>query len=374
MQERQLLHNITENNWSQGGCKQVKPFLSIIVPVYNVEHFLGRCLDSLSKQTMQEIEVLMVNDGSTDGSREIAAAYALRDNRFRLIDQDNQGLSGARNKGLGAASGEYVAFVDSDDWVAPDMFAVMYAEAERSQADICACDYALAYEDRSEPDMLKLDRTRIEIEEYGLDRLWNSKKYAVVVWNKIYRRSIIAAHRLNFESNRNVFSEDVLFNLFFLRHAKVFASVPDTFYYYFQRPNSLTSTRKPNYMRRELYLVDRFVEFYADYRDRDVYNRILNRLFFERVQNSCVHDVEYKVAVSETKRELLQASTYPGFEANMKAVSEDREVWKPMRMFAFLCLQKKYTAAVLLLRALAVRSRVASFVKSRSRNRQYSSA
>ncbi|WP_172250139.1 glycosyltransferase [Saccharibacillus deserti] len=345
----------------------MRPLISIIVPVFNVENFLDRCLSSLTSQTLKDIEIVVVNDGSTDSSREIARAHAEQDDRIRVIDQSNQGLSGARNTGIGEAKGEYLAFVDSDDWVDPEMFAAMYAEAVRTHADICACDYTLAYERDSVSNVLKLEAERIDIEVYGLDRLWNSKKYAVVVWNKIYRRSLVEEYRLRFESNRRVFSEDVLFNLCFLRHASVFASVPGAFYHYFQRPDSLTSSWKPDYLKRELYLVDRFADFYADYDNREVYLRILNRLFFERVQNSCVHDVEFRISLNEARSGLLQASLHPGFHDQMRTASRDPEVWRPMRLFANLCARRRYTSAIFLLRTLSGVSRTLRKVRSAGR-------
>ncbi|WP_169833792.1 glycosyltransferase [Saccharibacillus sacchari] len=339
------------------------PLVSVVVPVFNVERFLRRCLDSLIHQTLKRIEIIVVNDGSTDGSREIMDSYAKSDSRVIIIDQKNQGLSAARNTALNAAKGLYVAFVDSDDWIEINALAAMYEEAAREEADICACDYALAYEDRIEHDVLGLGTERIVIEQYGLDRLWNSKKYAVMVWNKLYRRSLIEAHGLRFESNSKVFSEDVLFNLCFLRHANVFVSVKHTLYYYLQRPDSLTSTRKPDYMKRELHLVEKFEEWYADYDDRNVYARILNRLFFERVQNSCVHDADYGVALFESIKDLKFAATYHGFSERMDAIARDSETWRPMRVFAFLCAKKRYMAAVLWLRALCTASGKLRFLK-----------
>ena len=118
-----------------------KPLVSIIVPVYQVVDYVGVCVESLLRQTYKNLEILLVDDGSTDGSGEICDEYANRDNRIRVIHQENQGLSAARNTGLDQALGEYVAFVDSDDAVLPDFIETLYDLADRYQADIVACAY-----------------------------------------------------------------------------------------------------------------------------------------------------------------------------------------------------------------------------------------
>ena len=118
-----------------------KPLVSIIVPVYQVKNYVGECVESLLRQTYTNLEILLVDDGSTDGSGAICDEYARGDNRIRVIHQENQGLSSARNTGLDQAKGEYVAFVDSDDAVRLDYIETLYDLADRYQADIAVCAY-----------------------------------------------------------------------------------------------------------------------------------------------------------------------------------------------------------------------------------------
>lgn len=300
-----------------------------------------------------------MEDGSTDGSPKIAADFAGRDSRIRLIRQQNQGLSGARNTGLKAANGKFVGFVDSDDWVAPEMFETMYRQAETHGAQMCACDYALAYEDgRMESSVLGLRSEKLELRTIGLDRFWNSKTLGVTVWNKLYARSVIAENSLYFESNRNVFSEDVLFNLCFLKHASVCASVADSFYFYMQRENSLMKSPKPDYLKRELFLVDRFSDYYADYANRAVYRALLTRLFFERVQNACLHSLETGAGVANVHRGLVEAGGHASFETCMREAGEDRTIWMPMRVFARICGKRMYRSAAWYLGLFATLSKV----------------
>ena len=117
------------------------PLISVIVPVYNVAPYLTRCLDSIVMQTWQNLEIILVDDGSRDDSVGICDLYAARDARIRVIHKENGGLSSARNAGLDIAAGEYVGFVDSDDWIEPDMFEYLLQNAENYGADIATCGH-----------------------------------------------------------------------------------------------------------------------------------------------------------------------------------------------------------------------------------------
>ena len=114
------------------------PAISVIVPIYNVEPYLSQCLDSIISQTLADIEIICVNDGSTDNSLQILQKYAAQDNRIKIINQPNQGLSAARNSGIDVATGEFIGFVDSDDYIAPDFYETLYTVAKKYKANIAA--------------------------------------------------------------------------------------------------------------------------------------------------------------------------------------------------------------------------------------------
>lgn len=120
---------------------EAQPLITVIVPVYNVEKYLRRCLDSIIRQTYQNLEILCIDDGSIDNSGEICEQYAARDARIKVIHQENQGLSTARNRGLDTATGEYIAFVDSDDYIAADVLEQLYQSAVSSDATCVICGY-----------------------------------------------------------------------------------------------------------------------------------------------------------------------------------------------------------------------------------------
>lgn len=133
----------------------MKPRLSIIVPVYNAAPYLNQCVDSLTNQTLKEIEIILINDGSTDDSLAVCMALAAKDDRIRLIDKRNGGVSEARNDGLRTATGDYVGFVDPDDWVDEDMYERMLATLRAADAEICMCNYVKETKDGTEPVLMK---------------------------------------------------------------------------------------------------------------------------------------------------------------------------------------------------------------------------
>ena len=123
------------------------PLVSVIIPIYNTEKFLPLCISSVLNQTLTDIEVLLVNDGSTDGSGKICDEYACKDQRIQVIHTLNQGVSHARNQGLETAKGEYIAFMDSDDWIETDMIATLYQLIRTNEAGLATCGYIIENED-----------------------------------------------------------------------------------------------------------------------------------------------------------------------------------------------------------------------------------
>lgn len=122
--------------------------LSVIVPIYNAEKYLPRCIDSILSQSFAELELLLINDGSTDGSRQICEEYALKDMRVRVVNKENSGVSSTRNVGIALARGEWITFVDADDWIENDTYKKLYKQIELEKADICCYDFTMVYPNR----------------------------------------------------------------------------------------------------------------------------------------------------------------------------------------------------------------------------------
>lgn len=216
------------------------PKVSIIVPIYNVEKYINKCVDSLINQTLKEIEIILVDDGSKDSSGLIADSYAEKDKRITVIHQCNAGLGPARNSGMKVASGEYIGFVDSDDWVKPDMFLNLYKAAVRDQADIVAgghCDYTNGIVTKTKVHPLggQVIKGREKIFEVRKNLFGHNVDDHIVdafpmsMWIAIYRRELIKKNNLQF---KNILSEDTIFNIPAYACADVISFISDTDYCY----------------------------------------------------------------------------------------------------------------------------------------------
>lgn len=169
------------------------PLVSIIVPMYNVEPFIEECIDSLLRQTLSDIEIILVNDGTPDRSGEIAEDYAKRDARIRVIHQANGGLSSARNTGIKAARGTYIGFVDGDDYVSSAMFQRLTEEAEQNQLDIVGCGFYKQSSDRRTyvPPQLEANRVLTKPEMTEQLKHAHETRFIWYVWRYLYRRELL---------------------------------------------------------------------------------------------------------------------------------------------------------------------------------------
>ena len=196
----------------------MKPFVSIIIPIYNNEKYLKQCIDSLINQTLSNIEIICVNDGSTDSSLSIVENYAQQDKRIVIINQNNQGQSLARNKGMEVAQGEYIGFLDSDDWADTQMFEKLYKHAKQYHSDITMCsittfdEYTEKYSTTDPYMTLDLFPKSFE------NRLFSNKetfnfifRICVTPWNKIYKTDFLRKNNIKFVEKLNY--EDNVFSL-----------------------------------------------------------------------------------------------------------------------------------------------------------------
>lgn len=214
------------------------PKISIIVPVYNMEQFLGRCLDSILSQTFQDFEVLLVNDGSTDNSGQICREYARKDPRIVLIDKENGGLSSARNSGLDAAKAEYVGFVDSDDHIAPDMYQFLYQNLVKHDADISICSFYFKYEDGRICHAKPGGVCRCMNNEEAIRTLLGRKHFENYVWDKLYKKVLFDGIRFP----ENELYEDIAVTYRLLDSSKTVIYESEPKYYYVQRPGSIVNS------------------------------------------------------------------------------------------------------------------------------------
>lgn len=214
--------------------------VSVIIPVYNVEKYLERCLKSVVEQSLKDIEIIVVNDGSTDGSGAICEKFAKSDNRIKIINQKNKGIGSARNTGMKSASGEYIGFVDSDDWIDSDFFEKLYDTAQEYGADIAYADFIRKGKYKHKIRM-GIREKKVSVDIY--DKMKHCRNLTLgCVWNKIYKRDLIESNGLSFPEGR--LFEDGIFSMQAIYYANRTVSVPDTYYYYFVNPTSIVKSQK----------------------------------------------------------------------------------------------------------------------------------
>lgn len=230
--------------------------ISIIVPVYNVEEYLPKCLDSIIQQSYKNIEVLLINDGSTDNSLKICEEYKKYDNRITIFSQENSGLSSARNLGLDNALGSFISFIDSDDYVSPDFITDLYSLLKNTSSNIAMCNYMQVQ--ASELNPISSQSIPLKIQEYsGCEylHLLYSKEFAVgkiVVWNKLYSRSIW--DNLRFPIGR--LNEDEAIIHYIYDKANKIAITSEILYFYVKRQGSIMDVPLDRVVERNLYYLE----------------------------------------------------------------------------------------------------------------------
>lgn len=215
--------------------------LSIIVPVYNVEKYLPKCLESLIKQTLKDIEIICVNDGSMDNSLAILKEFASRDSRIRIIDNQHQGVAKTRNTGIEQSTGEYIGFVDSDDYIDIDFFEKLYNSATKSNSDIAIASI-LKHKNFFNIYNAKYTKEETAITIQDKIKLCEDKKhFFFYAWNKIYHSGFIKENNIKFSEGQ--IYEDVMFAIKALYYSNKIISVYGTKYHYIEHENSLTKSK-----------------------------------------------------------------------------------------------------------------------------------
>lgn len=225
-----------------------RPHISIIIPVYNVAKYLNRCLESVVNQTHKHIEIILVDDGSPDNCPQMCDEWAKNDSRIKVVHKKNEGLGLARNTGMQHATGEFIAFIDSDDFVELDMYEKLYNKAISNNADIVYCGYKQGLSDGSYIEKADFNEERTfnnkaDIEKHSIRYFFplNGSLMMMSVWHSIYKREVI---KTDFYSERKVVSEDLHFQLSAILNSKKIIYIPDSLYYYCYNQSSLSHTFK----------------------------------------------------------------------------------------------------------------------------------
>lgn len=254
----------------------MEQLVSIIVPVYNAKEYLKRCVDSILVQDYPHFELLLMDDGSTDGSAAICDAYAKQDERVRVIHKKNTGVSDTRNQALDLARGVYIQFLDSDDWIVPEATRLLVQAMEKYDCDMVISDfYRVAGERLAQKGDIEENRV-LSRQEFAACMIENPADfYYGVLWNKLYKREIIEENRIRMDVSLS-WCEDFLFNLEYIRHCSSFYALQVPIYYYVKRKGSLVSQGMSisNTMRMKINIFDYYNEFYKDVYDHEDYANI----------------------------------------------------------------------------------------------------
>lgn len=211
------------------------PVISVIVPVYNVEQYLDKCVSSIVNQTYKNLEIILVDDGSSDKCPEMCDAWAKKDDRIRVIHKSNGGLSDARNAGMDVASGELIGFVDGDDWISLNMYQLLYDDIYRNGSDISCCGIQMVWENSNKRKMLTLEGDKVLKNEDAMLSLIQESWLKHPVYNRLYKKECVA--KIDFPYKR--LHEDVFWGYQVISRAKKVSVTGRIGYFYLQRNGSI---------------------------------------------------------------------------------------------------------------------------------------
>ncbi|MBE6534229.1 MAG: glycosyltransferase [Ruminococcaceae bacterium] len=244
--------------------------ISVIVPVYNVEKYISSCLDSILSQTHTDLEIICVNDGSTDSSGQILDEYAKKDSRIKVFHKENGGVSSARNLALENATGEYIGFVDSDDYIAPDMYSSLLSNIVDNNADIAECGIAYVTENGDAKN--GVSKVYSLSEQKQILKAFFLKDMGIVIWNKIFKSEIVNNQRFN--ENYKI-GEDSLFLYNCLKDANKIVGIDTVGYYYLQRESSVMHNVVDKKRLKLFEIVDCWLE--ENKHDKELYGSVVKR-------------------------------------------------------------------------------------------------
>lgn len=269
--------------------EQNNPAISVIVAAYNAEKDIRRCLDSICSQTFENLEIIVVNDGSTDQTLDILGEYENVDSRIKIIDQENQGAGKAKNAGLKAATGDYIAFVDSDDWIEKETFMESYGCTENGKIDMVVYNHNKIFPNRELRNVRKMKEELIRMDDIGIEKY--VMKYMISfnhefgAWNKLVRREIIDKYGIEFSDNKKTIYDDNLYCLKLICHVETIRTLNRAFYNYNIRSGSV-SDMSNTYEKLALgytYMLQEFRNYVCEQGMLDQWKSVFPLLYYSMV-------------------------------------------------------------------------------------------
>ena len=307
------------------------PKISIIVPVYEVEQYMNRCINSIVNQTYENLEIILVDDGSPDSCPEICEEWAKLDNRIKVIHKKNGGLSDARNKGMNIATGELIGFVDSDDWISPDMYTILYEQMVKNDSDISACGVEKVWENKKEKERLTPLGSYVLNREEAMEAIIDESLLKQPVWYKLYKRKVI--QNVSFPVGK--YHEDVFWTYQIIGNANKVSIIDTPCYFYYQRKGSImddayslkrldsieAKVNRVNYIKNELPLL---------------YELSKRNLWF-----SCIYSMQMSLQYLDSenfsiaKSKIKNIITNNNYKPKTKGISFKEKIWIILSRISF---------------------------------------
>ena len=316
----------------------IKEKISIIVPVYNVEAYLERCVESILKQTYTNLEILLVNDGSTDKSGELCDKLALRDHRIRVIHKENGGLSDARNRGIDEASSNLIGFIDSDDYIDEDMYETLYRQMVASKADLSMCGHYDVYHQIPEKQVAKIKTWELMPEE-AIKMVMEAKILSVTAVNKLYKKALF--EQLRFRIGK--IAEDAFIMVDLIHQCSKIVATNEKKYYYVHRENSITTQK---FSLKFLNVIEAYEQNAKMISENypDLYDVAIMRLNW-----AYFYVLDRLLVDNDFKDKVLEDRLISYLKKNKKSILMDGRFTRARKMsFLALCLSRKLYLKILL--------------------------
>lgn len=310
--------------------------MSIIVPIYNAEKYLEYCLKSIEKQTLKNIEVLLINDGSTDRSKKICEKICKQDNRFKLINKDNSGVSDSRNIGIKQAKAEYIMFVDADDWIEEKAAEISYNNIKKYKADICQFNYYFNSKDKEtkreefsqyikEKNNNSYETLQCNVISYTYLKKNNIENFGRIraCWGKVFSKRFLEKNNLFFDISMTI-HEDTEFLMRALKRMNKIIFVNEFLYHYRQNENSVTKSFDAKKWDKNIKVLQKIDKYRESAIDKKIMNDCIDILAFELLTSYLQYDIfnkNKKLKYKERKEELkkvISTEMYINILKNLK--------------------------------------------------------
>ncbi|WP_370774267.1 glycosyltransferase family 2 protein [Clostridium sp.] len=271
--------------------------ISIIVPIYKVEKYLDRCINSILNQTFKDFELILVDDGSPDRCGDICEEYAKKDKRIKVIHKENGGLSDARNAGLDIATGKFIGFIDSDDFIHKDMYMILYDAIIKSKSDISQCKFKyFSKEDELNKNIINDGKYEIYNNIDAIEEIIDNKNLNTNVWNKLYKRELF--NDIRFPKGKIHEDEFVTYKVFY--RAKTVSYVNKELYYYFSNDTGIMKNLNINSKFDWIEAIEERNEFLLSIKEKSLFNKSNSYLFFNLIK------LRYNIKKSEELKNKSQ--------------------------------------------------------------------